>query len=59
MRPSPVGPRLEKYQTPYECGLKRWVAPTVITPSALPGSVMLMCGYPSLEARVRSSGTRA
>src|SRR5512140_3028961 len=40
-RPSPVGPFDEKYETPYTCGLSRWVEPTVTARSALPASLMV------------------
>src|SRR5436190_24235721 len=41
IRPSPVGPFDEKYDTPYTCGISRCVEPTVIASSALPGSLMV------------------
>ena len=31
----------EKNETPYWCGESRWVAPTVIASSALPGSLIV------------------
>src|SRR3954447_18776673 len=41
-RPSPVGPLEEKYETPYACGAVRWVDPTVMANSELPGSLMVI-----------------
>src|SRR5262245_7969547 len=40
IRPSPVGPLEEKYETPYTCGMSRCVEPTVIARSAFPGSLI-------------------
>ena len=41
-RPSPVGPREEKYEIPKVCGESRWVEPTVMARSALPGSLIVI-----------------
>jgi hypothetical protein len=49
-RPSPVGPFDEKYETPYVCGMYRWVDPTVIANCALPGSLIVIVS-PTLVRR--------
>src|SRR2546423_12480397 len=54
MRPSPVGPFDEKYETPYVCGASRCVAPTVIASSALPGSLMVL-ERPTLVGRTAAA----
>ena len=41
IRPSPVGPLEEKYETPVECG-EFDVEPTVIASAAFPGSLIVM-----------------
>ncbi len=55
IRPSPVGPFEEKYETPEVCG-EHDVDPTVRASAALPGSLMVM----SKPSRMgRPAGSRA